>query len=155
MSKKNKISRKDKKMVELYLSDPKITKTQAYKMTHNFGEDTKQSSLHTQASDAFRKPEVKTMLAKYSGLVEDTLINTIDDWGRHDKPRQREIAIDTAKFVHDKIHGKATQRVEQTTTSLEISLDLSQDFEAEEPILDSNQQTARIGLNHLNRGRIP
>ena len=130
------LTRKQKELVRVYTSDPKITKTDAYKQVYNSSTTNKQSLYH-QASAVFRKPQVQSQLAKYTELVESTLIGTVEDWGRHEKPRQREIAIDTAKFVHDKIHGRATQRIEQQTTGITFKIDLTAGDDTE-PISEPN-----------------
>lgn len=118
------LTRKELEVIKTYVNNPKLSKTDAYKAVFN-SSTSKQSSLHSQASQLFRKPTVQSSLANYTALIEETLIGTVEDWGRHEKPRQREIAIDTAKFVHDKIHGRATQRIEQQSTGITFKIDLT------------------------------
>jgi len=79
------------------------------------------------ARQNLRKPAIISALDQSTRLVEDTLITTVKDWGRADKPRQREIAQQAAMYIHDKVHGKATQRIEQKSESITINIDLSQD----------------------------
>lgn len=78
------------------------------------------------ASELLADPVVKSELAKYNNLVESTLVNTINEWGGSDRPREREIAQNAAMYVHDKVHGRATQRVEQQSTVVMIGIDMTQ-----------------------------
>jgi hypothetical protein len=68
---------------------------------------------------------VQSLLHDSKTLVESTLINTVKDWGDHDKPRQREIAQNAAMYIHDKVEGKATQRIEQRSEVLSFNIDLT------------------------------
>jgi hypothetical protein len=74
-----------------------------------------------------RSPKVQMALAAYSEFLEAAIIKTVDDWKDHKKPRQREIAMQSAQFAYDHIHGKATQRVEQTSTVVQIAINLTGD----------------------------
>ena len=82
-------------------------------------------------NDAFRayvdknSKGVQSLLHDSKTLVESTLINTVKDWGDHDKPRQREIAQNAAMYIHDKVEGKATQRIEQRSEVLSFNIDLT------------------------------
>lgn len=123
------LTKKQQAMVQAYVNDPKTTKTQAYLKAYNVREGTTKDSIEQQASQTFSKPQVKTELMKYNGMVEGVLINTIKDFGESDKVNERTLAVDTGKYVHDKIHGKATQFIEthNTTVNLNLSLkDISQ-----------------------------
>jgi hypothetical protein len=77
------------------------------------------------ASENLTKPNIIMSLGNYNELIESTLANTVKQWGDSDRPREREIAIDVAKFSHDKIHGRASQAIQLTSTTFNISLDLS------------------------------
>jgi serine/threonine protein kinase len=79
---------------------------------------------------SIKKPNVISYLAEKNDLVEEVLINTLTDWGRESNTRKREIAVDVGKYIHDKIHGKATQQIETTNKSVTISIDLTGDGEA-------------------------
>lgn len=70
---------------------------------------------------------VQSLLHDSKTLVETTLINTVKDWGDHDKPRQREIAQNAAMYIHDKVEGKATVRVEQRSEIVNFNINLRGD----------------------------
>jgi len=117
---------KQKAFVQELIDNPKQSATQAVLKT--YGKPDKPISYQTArsvASQNLTKPNIKTKLAQYNDMVESAILQTIQDWKNHDKPRQREIAMNQAQFVHDKIHGKATQKVETRSEQVTISIDLT------------------------------
>jgi hypothetical protein len=120
-------TRKELAFVKHLVEHPKGTATEAYKSAYNVRPTTKLASLHSQASATMSKPTVVSELAKYSNLIENTLINTVNDWGSEENTRKREIAINTSMFIHDKIHGKATQKIQSTSEVVQISINLTGD----------------------------
>lgn len=77
------------------------------------------------AVENLKKPAIRSSLANYNNLFESAMINTVEEWKESAKPRQREIAMDLAKYAHDKIHGKATQRTEVRSEHVKVVLDLT------------------------------
>lgn len=121
-----KLTRKQKAFADELINNPKISATQA--ALKHYGKSDKPISYDTArniSSENLAKPSVISYLAQKNDLVEEVLINTLTDWGREQNTRKREIAVDVGKYVHDKIHGKATQRVEQSTRQVTISIDLT------------------------------
>ena len=57
-----------------------------------------------------KKPHVQSALLAYSTLAEDTIIDAITDYKSSDVQWQRSLAVDTSKWLHDKVHGKAAQQ---------------------------------------------
>lgn len=57
-----------------------------------------------------KKPHVQSALLAYSSLAEDTIIDAITDYKSSDVQWQRSLAVDTSKWLHDKVHGKAAQQ---------------------------------------------
>lgn len=119
---KNKLTHKQKIFVQHILDNPTDSYTEAAKKA--YPNQTKLSQ-YQQAYENLKKPEIIMALGKANDIVESTLINTVQEWGNHEKPQQRSIAVDTAKYIHDKIHGKATQKVEQTSQTVSVNIDLS------------------------------
>jgi len=128
------LTRKQQAFVRELVNNPKMSATKIAEKTYN---TLSYSAARAIASENLTKPNIRTELAKYSDRVEQVLFNTIDQWGEHDKPRQREIAIDTAKFVHDKIHGRATQRIEQSTQGVTLNIDLTSTLNPDEEPTDT------------------
>lgn len=118
------LTRQQAAFVEELLTNKRATKTTAYKAAYNTS-NMKPNTIHREAYATARLPQVMSRLADYSDLTEQTMINTLTDWGRENNSRKREIALNQAQFMHDKIHGKATQRVEQSTQQVTISIDLT------------------------------
>lgn len=117
---------KQKAFVQELLDNPKQSATQAVLKT--YGKPDKPVtylSARNIASDNLTKPNIMTKLAQYNDMVESTLLQTVQDWGNHERPRQREIAQNAAMYIHDKVHGKATQKVETRSEQVTISIDLT------------------------------
>jgi phage terminase small subunit len=121
-----KLTRKQAAFVKELVNNPKQSATQA--IINTYGKPDKPVEYNTAraiASENLTKPSIKSELAKYSNKVEDTLYQAVTDWGTHERPRQREIALDAAKYIHDKVHGKSVQQIQATTKSVSIQINLS------------------------------
>jgi len=117
---------KQRAFVDELVNNPKQSATQAVLKTYGSPENPPTyASARDIASSNLAKPLIITELAKYNNMVENVLINTINDWGSEENTRKREIAVDTAKYVHDKIHGRAIQQIQSTTNSITLSIDLT------------------------------
>lgn len=122
-------TRKEKAFVKHLIENPKSTITEAYTSAYNVKPTTKQASIHSQASATLHKPTVISELSKYSNLVENTIINTVNEWGNEENTRRREIAINSAMYVHDKIFGKAKQSIQTESKVVSININLTGDDE--------------------------
>lgn len=116
------LTRKQQAFIKHLVDNPKSSATEAAAQSY---EIVNRNTAKSIATENLTKPAIRSELAKYNGMLESALIKTVDDWKDHEKPRQREIAMDVAKYVHDKVHGKATQRVEQHTETVSISINLN------------------------------
>lgn len=117
---------KQKAFVQELIDNPKQSATQAVLKT--YGKPNKPPtylSARNIASENLTKPNIITKLAQYNDIVESTLLQTVQDWGQHDKPRQREIAQNAAMYIHDKVHGKATQKVETKSEQVSININMT------------------------------
>ena len=124
---------KQSAFVQHIVNHPKDSATQAVKAVYS---DTTDATARNIASTNLTKPNIITELAKYNNLVENTLINTINDYKDSDKLGERALATETSKWVHDKIHGKAVQQIQSTSKVLVMSIDLTGVED------DNEQQTA-------------
>lgn len=113
---------KQKLFVKGILDNPKRSATAIVKEVYNV---TSQHSAEVIASENLSKPEIVNQLERNSSIFESVVVNTAKDWGNSDKPRERELALQASYWGHDKVHGKATQRVEQTTTGITLNIDLT------------------------------
>ena len=118
---------KQKAFIKEVIDNPKQSLTQAaIKAYSREGKQVTYGSARQIAHDNMTKPNIVSKLSQYSDLVEDAILNTVDDWKRSDKVSERALAMDSAKFVHDKIHGKATQRVEVQSQQVSININMTQ-----------------------------
>lgn len=116
------LTRKQEAFVQELLSDKKISATEAVRRTYNA---TTNHSAEVIAHENLRKPEIVSRLGQASDLVESALVNTVKEWSTSDKVNERSLAMDSAKFIHDKVHGKATQKIEQTSSVVRISINMN------------------------------
>lgn len=122
-----KLTPKQKAFVKELLDNPKLPAAEAVRRAYNTPEkQMTDGSARVIAYENMRKPAIISKLQDHTELVESALIGTVSDWAQDDAPRKREIALDAAKFIHDKVHGRATQRVEQSTNAVIISIDMTQ-----------------------------
>ncbi len=116
------LTRKQQAFVKHLIEHPKESATKAVLATYDVNNSLTAKSI---ATENLSKPAIQTELAKYNNLIENTLINTIQDYATSDKLGQRTLAVETSKYIHDKIHGKATQKIQTTSNKLVISIDLT------------------------------
>ena len=116
------LTTKQQAFVNELIDNPKQSATAAVRKTYNVTTDNSASQI---ATENLRKPQIIMALGKASELFESAIVGTVRDWGKSDNTRQREIALDAAKYGHDKVHGKAKQSVEIQSTTVSISIDLS------------------------------
>jgi hypothetical protein len=128
------MTNKQKKMADIYLTEP-VTKTEAYRRAYTVLPDTKESSVHQQTSVAFRHPQVLAYLAERSDKIQQDMIELGEISKRYAKEGGNSGAAyaSVAKAVYadtlDRVHGKATQRVESRSESVVISIDLGTQLE--------------------------
>lgn len=116
------LTRKQQIFVNHILENPSSSATQAAKVAYPNATYGTQRMI---ATENLTKPNIVMALSKANDLVENTLINTVQQWQNEDNTRKREIAVDTAKYIHDKIHGKAKQSMDIQSTSVNLNIDLS------------------------------
>jgi hypothetical protein len=128
------LTRKQAAFVKHIVENPKDSAVKA--ALSAYGKPDKELAYNTAnaiAVENLQKPAIITELSKYNNLVENTLINTINDFKDSDKVNERSLATDTAKYVHDKIHGKATQKIDVQSTKVSIAIDLSKALPSQQP----------------------
>lgn len=112
---------KQKKFIKHYQQTGNATK--AVKLA---GYQTKNDNVAAvQGYDNLRNPMIINSLENNVQLFESAIVQTVKDWKDSENTRRREIAMQQAQYGHDKITGKATQRIETKNTTIEVKLDLS------------------------------
>lgn len=117
-----KLTRKQAIFVESLIQNPKESATEAAAKAYQVSN---RATAQVIASENLSKPMIISALAQHNDLLERTLMDTVEEWGHSTNTRRREIAQNAVMYAHDKIHGKATQRVEQQSVSVDISIDLT------------------------------
>lgn len=72
-----------------------------------------------------KKPEIASRLEPIVDEMEETLITDVRKFRDSEKLGERQLANDTARWIHDKVRGRATQKIEQTTTGVTLTIDLA------------------------------
>lgn len=120
------LQRKQPAFVKKLIDNPKMTPTQAVKEVYNVKSDKVASVI---AAQNMQKPAIVMALAEYNQLFESAIVQTVRDWKDADAPRKREIAMQSAQFAYDHIHGKATVKVEQHASIVRININLASDVD--------------------------
>lgn len=106
-----------------------MNKTEAYIKAYDHNGTRK--TANEEASRTTSLPQVKLELAKYSNIAEDKMIQILDYSTEYGRDNTKEgasyaaVAVTVAKDILDRVHGKATQRIEQSSQSVTISIDLT------------------------------
>lgn len=117
-----KLTRKQKTFVELLLNNPKMSATEAAMQSYNASNRDVARAI---ATENLAKPSIMSNLGIVNDLIEGVMVATVRDWGLSMDVDRRTLAVNTGKFMHDKIHGKATQRTENTDVHVNLDISLS------------------------------
>lgn len=101
------LTRKQEAFVKEIVSKPKQSATQAVMNTYNVANAKTASVI---ATENLAKPSIISRLGDANNMIEQVLMDTVGDYGNSDKIQERSLAVDTSKWIHDKIHGKAVQK---------------------------------------------
>ncbi len=116
------LTRKQQAFVTYILEHPLESDTAAAR--HAYPSATKRTQEQI-AHENMKKPEILMALGKANDTVESVLTTVVEEWGTSDDVKERTLAVNTAEWIHDKIHGKATQKIQQSTSVITLSLDLT------------------------------
>lgn len=110
-----KLTIKQSNFVAELLKDKKISATQAVRNTYNVESINGASQI---ATDNLRNPKILQHLQANSVRAESVIVDLLED-------KKSEVRLASAKDILDRVHGKATQRIEQTTTGVTLTIDLT------------------------------
>jgi phage terminase small subunit len=118
-----KLTRKQRAFVNELKKNPKQSATKAVQKTYDVSN---YNTARAIASENLAKPAIISHLNNYNELIESTITNAITEYSTSSDIKERTLAVDTSKWVHDKLHGKAIQRTENTNLNINIqdALDL-------------------------------
>lgn len=117
-----KLTRKQEAFVKHILAHPKDSYTEAAAQAYNTNN---RGTAQTIATENLSKPVIKMALGIANNRVEEVLTGVVDEWGSSENVRERALAVNTAQYIHDKIHGKAKQITEVTSNLTMITMDLT------------------------------
>ncbi len=117
-----KLTPKQQNFVNHIVNNPKASATEAAAQAYKVSNRNVAKSI---AHENLTKPDIVTALAQHNNLVENTIINTIQEYKDSEELPKRVLAVNSSMWVHDKLHGKATQRTESTNVTVNIGLDLT------------------------------
>lgn len=123
-----KLTRKQKAFADHLLNNPKDSATKAVQATYDTDSYTTQRHI---ASDNLTKANIRAYLDIHSQQAENTVLEVMDYSNRYGKQGGKEgasyatVALNSAKDILDRVHGKARQQIDVQSTSVNINIDLS------------------------------
>jgi len=120
---KTKLTGKQQSMIIERLKDPTAPNSEIIKRAgYNAKSITAQSQQYIQN---MKIPEIQNRLEPVVDEIEEALITTVRRYKDSEKLPEVIEAMNNARWIHDKVKGKATQRIEQRSERLIISIDLT------------------------------
>ena len=113
-----KLTRKQKAFADTLLNNPKISATRAALQT--YGKPDKPTTYATAndiARDNLQKPSVQIYMEEHVQKASNRVVQLIDS-------EKEEIALRASDSVLDRVLGKATQKIETHSTSVNLNLSL-------------------------------
>lgn len=114
---KKKLTRKQQAFVNELIKNPKQSATEAVRKTMNV---TTVSSATSRANELMTNPDIRSYLAEHSTNIEETLTKNFYNLANSDNLEEIKEGNRVGMWIHDKIHGKATQKTENTSVKLSI-----------------------------------
>lgn len=111
-----KLTRKQANFVKELLKDPKQSVSSVVKKTYNVSNNNVAAVM---GNENLSKPNILMHLQNHSTEAEIRVLEMMK------QDEDKRLAFDASKDILDRVHGKATQRIEQQSTSVNISIDLT------------------------------
>ncbi len=105
-----------KKVLDIIATQTKRDATKAYREVHPAA---KPDSAKVAASQLLAKPEAQVYLKEHVNRATETVVELMTSSTKDD------IRLRSAIDVLDRNHGRAVQKVQQTTTGISINIDLA------------------------------
>jgi hypothetical protein len=123
-----KLTRKQKAFVAYLLTHPKASATEAVSETYGVSN---RHSAEVVASENLRKPAILSVLNEKAEEAERTLTEVMDtaksfsNLGNTAGANYAATSASIANSILDRLHGKAKQSIDVTSTSVNLNIDLS------------------------------
>lgn len=111
-----KLTRKQANFVKELLRDPKQSVSEVVKKTYNVSNNNVAAVM---GNENLSKPNILMHLQNHSAEAEVRVLEMMK------QDEDKRLAFDASRDILDRVHGKATQRVETQSTSVNISIDLT------------------------------
>lgn len=116
-----KLTRKQQAFVKELVENPKISATEAAARTYDVST---RRVAEVIAHENMMKPEIKSELAKHSVAIEEIIAKKTYELTSSDKLDAVKEGLLNARWMHDKVHGRATQKVETQNTSINLVISM-------------------------------
>lgn len=116
------LTRKQTAFVKHLIEHPKDSATEAIVQTYNV---TNRKTAQSLATENMSKPVIISELAKHNTNIEQIIVDKTYQLSSSEKLEEVKEGLLNARWMHDKINGKATQKIEQQSTKLVINIDLT------------------------------
>ena len=121
------LTRKQKAFVKYLIENPKDSASKAIENTYNVKDS---SVARSMGSENLAKPSIQSELAKHGKEIEQIITDNAKVLSNDDRLDHKREGLLNARWIHDKIHGKAKQITELTSTGVVISVDLTSALDA-------------------------
>lgn len=122
------LKKNSKKVLNIIAGQKEANHTKAYLAVHpNATRTTAQSNV----SQLLAKPAAQLYLQEHKKEAEETVVEVMQNARKQTgNVAFQRLASDNANSIIDRLDGKATQRVEQTTTGVQLVIDLTSALQA-------------------------
>ncbi len=128
-NKEHKLTRKQEAFVRFLIGNPKASATEAASQSYNVRNRVVAGSI---GKENLQKPQIMAVLEKHDLQAQKVLSEGLQAKRRHynsgeliaEEPDHL-VRLRAADSILDRLHGKATQRVESTSTSVNLNLSLN------------------------------
>jgi phage terminase small subunit len=116
MKTQTKLTRKQQAFVQHLLDNPKDSGTKAVLATYNTKSE---NTAAVQAHDNLSNPKILAILGNAAEAAQNRIVELMH------QDKDKRLSFDASRDVLDRTFGKATQRIESTSTSVGITIDLT------------------------------
>ena len=110
-----KLTRKQEAFVKGLVNNPQASATEIANQTYNVKSRLVAKSI---ATENMSKPAILQHLVANSERAEQVIVDLL-------KADKDEVKLAASKDILDRVHGKATQKIEQSTTGVTLNIDLT------------------------------
>lgn len=116
-----KLTRKQQAFVRELVENPKISATEAVARTYDVST---RRVAEVIAHENMMKPEIQSELAKHSKAIEQIIADKTYELTNSDKLDAVKEGLLNARWMHDKVYGKATQKIQTENTSVSVTISM-------------------------------